>query len=51
MVQCMENWFLADRETLRAYFGQGYKETALPAITHDIEIIARDAALKARMAP
>ncbi|MCW8208228.1 DUF4276 family protein [Verminephrobacter aporrectodeae subsp. tuberculatae] len=30
MVQCMENWFLADRTTLRKFFGQGFKENQLP---------------------
>ena len=25
MVQCMEAWFLADRETLAAVFGRGLK--------------------------
>jgi Domain of unknown function (DUF4276) len=30
MVECMENWFLADKEALAKYFGQGFKETALP---------------------
>ena len=37
MVQSMENWFLADRETLRAFFGQDYRETALPALSRPIE--------------
>jgi hypothetical protein len=30
MVQCMESWFLADRETLAEFFGQGFSENALP---------------------
>lgn len=30
MVQCMENWFLADRAALADYFGQGFSEAALP---------------------
>jgi hypothetical protein len=30
MVQCMESWFLADPETLTAYFGQGFQASALP---------------------
>jgi hypothetical protein len=32
MVQCMESWFLADRDTLRTFFGQGYQANALPAV-------------------
>ena len=30
MVQCMEAWFLADRDSLRAFFGPGMIESALP---------------------
>ena len=30
MVQCMEAWFLADRETLSALFGNGFRPSALP---------------------
>ena len=30
MVQCMESWFMADRETLANYFGQGFDSNALP---------------------
>ena len=30
MVQCMEAWFLADRDNLQAFFGQGFHENALP---------------------
>ena len=30
MVQCMEAWFLADRETLAAVFGNGFRPGALP---------------------
>jgi hypothetical protein len=26
MVQVMESWFLADRDTLKAFFGRGFKE-------------------------
>lgn len=33
MVQCMESWFLADRDTLKAFFGIGFKESQLPAAT------------------
>jgi len=31
MVQIMESWFLADKETLSVFFGQGFQKTALPA--------------------
>jgi hypothetical protein len=30
MVQCMESWFLADRQKLVIHFGQGFRENALP---------------------
>ena len=30
MVQCMESWFLADREHLANFFGQGFTEKSLP---------------------
>lgn len=30
MVQVMESWFLADKKALVKYFGQGFRETALP---------------------
>ena len=31
MVQVMESWFLADKDALQAYFGQGFRRQALPA--------------------
>jgi len=31
MVQVMESWFLADKETLSAFFGQGFRMSALPS--------------------
>lgn len=37
MVQCMEAWLLADRNTLKQFFGQGFKENALPAATNSLE--------------
>lgn len=40
MVQCMESWFLADRVTLAAFFGQGFNEKALPG-REDIEAIPK----------
>jgi hypothetical protein len=30
MVQCMESWFLADKDTLAEYFGQGFLRNSLP---------------------
>ena len=37
MVQCMEAWLMADRETLKQFFGQGFKENSLPAAANPIE--------------
>ena len=41
MVQCMEAWFLADKECLVAYYGNGFNQNALPARQH-IENIAKN---------
>ena len=41
MVQCMEAWFLADRQTLQAFFGQGFNTNALPADANPIEGITK----------
>ncbi|MGH8803165.1 MAG: DUF4276 family protein [Polaromonas sp.] len=41
MVQVMESWLLADRATLQAFFGQGFKAAALPAETQPIETIPK----------
>lgn len=30
MVQCMESWFLADKDCLETYFGQHFHQNALP---------------------
>ncbi|MEW6235210.1 MAG: DUF4276 family protein [Candidatus Omnitrophota bacterium] len=40
MVVCMESWFLADKEALISYFGQGFNETALPQ-NSEIEAISK----------
>ena len=40
MVQCMEAWFVADRQSLSAYFGRDFKAAALPA-RDDVEAIAK----------
>ena len=46
MVQCMETWFLADRESLCKFFGQGFRENALPD-NRDIQAIAKEDVLSA----
>ena len=40
MVQCMEAWFVADRQSLSAYFARDFKADALPA-RDDVEAIAK----------
>ena len=30
MVEAMESWFLADRDALKSFYGQGFQESALP---------------------
>lgn len=42
MVQVMESWFLADRDALKAFFGQDFHEKALPAANRPIESVAKD---------
>jgi len=42
MVQCMESWFLADRECLTRFFGQGFHGKALPPKSREIEAIDKD---------
>ena len=42
MVQCMESWFLADREHLARFFGQGFNEKSLPG-SQNVEEISKDA--------
>ncbi len=41
MVQCMEAWFLADRECLAKVFGKDFRAKALPG-SKDIEGIAKE---------
>ena len=41
MVECMENWFLADRKTLKEFFGQEFQEKQLPAPQNSIEKIPK----------
>lgn len=42
MVQCMEAWFLADRENLEKFFGQGFKANSLPAVENQIESVVKN---------
>lgn len=39
MTQCMESWFLADWQTVQAFFGQGFNKSMLP--TGPVEAIAK----------
>ena len=41
MVQCMEAWFVADRQSLGAYFGKDFRWAALPA-RDNVETIAKN---------
>lgn len=43
MVQCTESWFLADRNVLVEYYGQGFNQVALPANPHFEQIPKEDA--------
>lgn len=40
MVQCMETWIVADRGAVQAFFGQGFRQNALPPVV-DLENRAR----------
>lgn len=42
MVQCMESWLLADRASLKVFFGQGFLENQLPPDNPDVEAIAKN---------
>ena len=42
MVQVMESWFLADREALVAYYGQGFQTGALPQNPHIEQVPRQD---------
>ena len=46
MVQVMETWFLADRDTLRKFFGPDFAEAALP-VSADLEAVPKKAVYKA----
>lgn len=42
MVQCMEAWFLADKQALSEFFGQRFKQSALPAHVEIEDIPKKD---------
>lgn len=42
MVQCMEAWFLADKDCLATFFDQGFNENALPSRLSIEEIPKKD---------
>ena len=42
MVQVMESWFLADKPSLKAFFGTGFREGALPANPNIEQIPKKD---------
>lgn len=41
MVQVMESWLLADRDVLKDFFGQGFKDNLLPAAANAIENVSK----------
>ena len=41
MVQVMESWFLADRNALKKYYGQGFREGRLPGNQNNVERISK----------
>lgn len=45
MVECMENWFLADPQTLQNFFGQGFNHRSLPS-NSNIETISKSTVLR-----
>jgi hypothetical protein len=42
MVQCMEAWFVADRETAASFFGQGFKMNKFPDVARSIETVPKE---------
>ena len=42
MVQLMEAWFLADRQALSAYYGQGFNANSLPNNPNIEDVLKRD---------
>jgi hypothetical protein len=49
MVQAMEEWIIADVEALRAFYGQGFQQSAIPG-TKEVERIDKDRLLEAMTA-
>lgn len=45
-VTCMEAWFMADKETLKKYYGQHFESLVLPS-NHNVEQIPKGDLLKA----
>jgi hypothetical protein len=45
MIQCMETWLLCDPEELAAYYGQGFREKALPK-SADIEGVPKESVFR-----
>jgi hypothetical protein len=41
MVECMENWFLADIPALQAYYGAGFKADKLPSVSQGLEKVSK----------
>ncbi len=41
MVVCMESWFLADKDVLSSFFGQGFNSSALPQ-NANIEAVSKN---------
>lgn len=46
MVQVMESWFLADREALKSFFGEHFREQAIPKWPH-LEDVPKKTVLRA----
>jgi len=45
MVQLMESWFLADREVLARYYGQGFASDSLPGDPARVEMVPKGSVL------
>lgn len=41
MTQIMESWFLADRDAIKTFFGQGFRENDLPPMNNAVESTAK----------
>ena len=50
MVQCMENWFLADRNAVAAYFGPEFRAGRLPAPQRLVDDVPKDRAFQTLVA-